>query len=124
MCYIKPINKEMANAHKTLWREYKIIIKEITNKPKKYDFVDADINNDEVKASVQSAQNGKSAGPDDIVYEMLTALPENLLDDLVSIFNYAHNNGVCPEIWHHAIIAPLHKKGDCLIPKNFRPIVL
>ena len=100
------------------------MIKEIINNPINDDFVDAEIHNDEVKQSIQSAQNGKSAGPDGIVYEMLKALPENILDDLVSMFNYVHNNGVCPEIWHHAIIAPLHKKGDCLIPKNFRPIVL
>ena len=74
------------------------MIKEITNNPKNYDFVNAAINNDEAKVSIQSAQNIKSAGPDGIVYEMRKALPENILDDLVSTFNYAHNNGVCPEI--------------------------
>jgi hypothetical protein len=43
---------------------------------------------------------------------------------ILDIFQYAHNNTVSPRIWHQTIIAPLYKKGDCLNPKNLRPIVL
>ena len=97
---------------------------EISRDPTNDGFVDGIITYDEVLKSINMAQNGKSAGPDGIVYEMLKALPENVLTDMVAMFNFAHTHGVCPEIWYHAIIAPLYKKGGCLNPKNFRPIVL
>lgn len=126
MCFIKPQDSGMAQAHKKLWKEYKILMANIVKDPTNdtSTFVDGTITYDEVSKSIKKAQNGKSAGPDEIIYEMLNALPKNTLLDMVNIFNFAHTHGVCPEVWHHAIIAPLYKKGDCLNPKNFRPIVL
>jgi hypothetical protein len=55
---------------------------------------------------------------------MLKALPKNTLTDMVKMFNFARTNEICSKIWHHAIIAPSYKKGDCLNPKRFHPIVL
>ena len=94
---------------------------EIIQDPTNDDFVDGTITYDEVLKSIKKAQNGKSAGPDGIVYEMLKALPNNALTDMVAMFNFAHTHGVCPEIWRHAVIAPLYKKGDCLNPKKLSP---
>jgi hypothetical protein len=119
MCYIEPKDSEMARAHKKLWKEYKKLMQNIIQDPTNDKFVDGTITYDEVSKSITKAQKGKSAGPDGIVYEMLQTLPKNTLTDMIKMFNFAHTNGICPEIWHHAIIAPLYKKGDCLNPKKF-----
>ena len=82
-------------------------MKEIIRDPTNDEFVDGTITYDKVLKSIKKAQNGKSAGPDGIVYEMLKAFPKIILTDMVTMFNFAHTHGVCSEIWHHAVIAPL-----------------
>ena len=85
-------------------------MKEIVRDPTNNDFVDGTITYKEVLKSIKAAQNGKSAGSDGILYVMLKALPKKTLTDKVAMFNFAHTHGVCPEIWHHAVIAHLYKK--------------
>ena len=53
-------------------------MKEIIRDPTNDEFVDGTITYNEVLKSIKTAQNGKSAGPDGIVYEMLKDLPKIL----------------------------------------------
>ena len=78
MCYIEPQDSEMARTHEKLWKEYKKLMQNIIQDPKNDKFVDGTITYDEVSKAIRKAQNGKSAGPDGIVYEMLKALPKIL----------------------------------------------
>jgi hypothetical protein len=79
MCYIEPKDSEMAQAHKKLWKEYKKLMQDIIQDPTNDKFVDGTITYDEVSKSITKAQNGKSAGPDGIVYEILIKLFQKIL---------------------------------------------
>ena len=40
------------------------------------------------------------------------------------IFSLSYNFAVVPADWRHAIVTPLHKKGDASQVSNYRPISL
>ena len=76
------------------------------------EILDADITAEDVKAAIRHLKNGKAAGPDGIIGEILKAAEESIVPFLVKYFNKLFKEGSFPIEWTKAIIVPLHKKGD------------
>jgi len=43
---------------------------------------------------------------------------------LARLLNITINNGTTPSDWKKAIVFPIHKGGNCLVVKNYRPVSL
>ena len=86
--------------------------------------LDADITAEEVKAAIRHLKNGKAAGPDGIIGEILKAAEESIVPFLVKYFNKLFKEGSFPTEWTKAIIVPLHKKGDPNDMDNYTGISL
>ena len=56
-----------------------------------------------------SLKNGKAAGKDKFVGEMIKGRCNRVLDWIWSLCNMAVENGVVPEDWISAMIVPLYK---------------
>ena len=74
--------------------------------------------------SVCKSKNGKAAGPDGIISEMLKHASDQIVNFLVKYFNVLFDEGIYPLNWCESIILPLFKKGDCNNPNNYRGISL
>ncbi|KAL5005625.1 hypothetical protein ScPMuIL_016783 [Solemya velum] len=79
---------------------------------------------EEVSKAISSLKCGKAAGFDLILSEMLKAGHTALLPLLVKTFNVVLSSGCFPDTWRCNILQPLHKKGDKLIPSNYRGIAV
>ena len=88
------------------------------------EILDADITAEEVKAAIRHLKNGKAAGPDGIIGDILKAAEDSLVPFLVKYFNNLFKEGWFPTEWTKAIIVPLHKKGDPNDMDNYRVIAL
>ena len=49
---------------------------------------------------------------------------DTLLLVISKLFNRLFLNGIVPSCWSQSILVPLHKKGDIIIPDNYRGISL
>jgi exonuclease III len=79
---------------------------------------------EEVKESVTKLKTGKSAGPDQIVSEMLKCANPAVIQFLTIFFNYLYDNGLFPLEWSKSIIVPIYKKGNKNNPDNYRGVAL
>ena len=70
-----------------------------------------------------SAKNGKSAGIDNIPYEVLKF--PSVIQVIQSLFQLLFDTGIIP-LWKKAIVCPILKDpaSDCKIPMNYRGIGL
>ena len=55
---------------------------------------------------------------------MLKICDSSVIKPLVIIFNTSLTSGTFPSAWKKANIIPIHKKGDKMDIKNYRPISL
>ena len=55
---------------------------------------------------------------------MLKICDSSIIKPLVIIFNTSLKSGIFPSAWKKANIIPIHKKGDKMDIKNYRPISL
>ena len=83
-------------------------------------YYDRPITREEVLLAVQRLKNGKAAGPDGIIGEIL----KHAMDFLVKFFNVLFDRGRYPNSWTESIIVPLFKKGNQNDPNNYRGISL
>ena len=56
--------------------------------------------------------------------EMLKAGISYLLKPVTKLFNLIFTNFSLPDIWRKSSLTPIHKKGDCFIPSNYRGIAI
>ena len=78
----------------------------------------------ELKQALQKCSDS-AAGLDSIHYQLLTHLPDQALEVLLSVFNYVWVTGAFPPSWREAEIVPIPKPGrDLSNPGNYRPIAL
>lgn len=66
----------------------------------------------------------KSPGPDNLHPMLLRQTAHVIATPLSLIFNKSLNEGILPDDWKCANVAPIYKKGPKLEPENYRPISL
>ena len=78
---------------------------------------------EEVEQAVKKLQNGKAAGEDEIVAEMLKSGGEVMIDWLLEILQEVWRTKQLPSEWKKSILVPVHKK-DRKVCDNYRGISL
>lgn len=85
---------------------------------------DAPITLGDVCNSLKKCKMNKAPGADGISFEFYQNLPSNWLLYLTNLFNLILQREQIPDSWGEVLIIMLHKKGDPLIPGNYRSIAL
>ena len=84
------------------------------------------ISDENVYALLSCLDIYKSHGPDEINSKILKLLSGNLMliGAVSNLFRSCVKYEKVPEIWKHAIVIPLSKKGSRLDASNYRPVSL
>ena len=88
------------------------------------DFLNDEISRIEIFTAIDSLINGKAAGNDGIVGEMLKISKYVPIPHLFILFNNNLESGIYPNGWCEAILCPLHKNGSVNEVGNYRGISL
>ena len=91
--------------------------------PPAFDFLNADITEEEVEAALKRLKRNKAAGVDGIRAEHILDASELLMNPLVQTFNQVLNQGV-PPAWCTGLIHPIFKTGDPDDAANYRGITV
>jgi len=78
----------------------------------------------EVREIIKSLKNKNSSGYDEISNSMLKYCVNEISKPLTYIFNLSLRTGVFPDRFKHAVVRPIHKKGDKSTMNNYRPVSL
>ena len=73
---------------------------------------------------IANFKNGKAAGLDKIIPELIKALDEKMLDIFVLLLNKILDNGVFPEEWTLGVVVILYKEGERSDLNNYHRIAL
>ncbi|XP_050507928.1 probable RNA-directed DNA polymerase from transposon BS [Diabrotica virgifera virgifera] len=87
-------------------------------------YFDNPITTNEIYLALNSCQNNKAPGSDNIPYEFYKYLPNNWILYLNSFFNTIFNTSTFPNSWSKITLKMLHKKGPSNDPSNYRGIAL
>ena len=79
---------------------------------------------EEVFKVLKSLKNSKSTGTDNIDTYVIKLVAPELVAPLTHIVNMSITRSTFPSSWKYAKVVPLLKKGDPIIPKNYRPVAL
>ena len=79
---------------------------------------------DEVEEVVTALSNSSSFGLDLIDTYIIKLVKLEILPALTHIINLSLAKNEFPTAWKKSKIIPLHKKGDTLNPKNYRPVAI
>ncbi len=83
------------------------------------------ISEDEVRKQIKLLRNGKAAGTDQILNEMIKCSSPQVCSLYTKLFNLILDTGHIPEIWSVGVIKPIYKnKGRSDDPDNYRGITL
>ena len=82
------------------------------------------VTREEVERAVKKLQNGKAAGDDRIVVELVESGGEAVIDWLVELIQGVWKTRQVLQEWRNATFVPLHKKKDQKEYKNYRGISL
>lgn len=82
------------------------------------------LTNGECKRAVDAMASGKSPGIDGLPAEFYKTFWDLLGDDLTEVMNFSYHRGQLSASQRSGVITLLHKKGDRLAMKNWRPITL
>ena len=80
------------------------------------------INETHMHNAIKNLKNGKAAGPDKISIPIIKVVGDIITKPLTMMFNSSLTNGVFPDIWKIARIAPTCKSGAKSDVNNYRPI--
>uniref|UniRef100_A0AAR5Q9X0 Reverse transcriptase domain-containing protein n=1 Tax=Dendroctonus ponderosae TaxID=77166 RepID=A0AAR5Q9X0_DENPD len=83
-----------------------------------------EITEDEIRSALHHIKNGKAAGEEGILTEMLTQGGDILVEQLEILFNKCLENEDIPQDWTNALVIIIHKKGDTENLENYRHISL
>ena len=97
---------------------------EILGTEKIQEKLDKNVEKNKIKKVINSMKNGKAAGIDNIIPELLKSFDENMLDLITLILNFIFVKGTFPEEWAVGVVVILHKDGDTNDLNNFRGITL
>ena len=73
---------------------------------------------------MQYREINKSPGLDGLYPELFKLFNNNMVQAITRIFNSVYNSGIFPTPWSIGCIKPIYKKGDELLPSNYRGITL
>ena len=79
---------------------------------------------EKVQWALQNSKTGKAAGPDEVVVEMLLALPKDGVDLLWKLFNKICETGQIPTKMLKSVFLAVPKKPNALQCENHRTISL
>ena len=77
-----------------------------------------------VQCAIQRLKTNKSPGLDGLYPELFKLFNNNMVQAITRIFNSVYNSGIFPTPWCIGCIKPIYKKGDELLPSNYRGITL
>ena len=83
-----------------------------------------EIDDDDIFSILKTLKTGKSNGPDEISTKMILLCGDIILPPFKIIFYNILVTSIFPDIWKPANVAPIQKKGDKQLLKNYRPITL
>ena len=79
---------------------------------------------DEIEKIIKDLKNTSSVGLDLIDTRVIKLIRAEILPSLTHIVNLSIAKREFPILWKSTKIIPLHKKGDLLNPKNYRPVAI
>jgi hypothetical protein len=79
---------------------------------------------DDVMKIIRDLKNSKSTGTDDIDTKIIKLVAGDILPAVTHIVNLSIREKEFPNLWKLSKVVPLLKKGDPLVPKNYRPVAL
>jgi len=82
------------------------------------------ITTEEILKCIKDMSNGKAAGIDGVVVEMLKSSSHTIVPFLKHLYNAVLTSGNFPAQWCQAVLVPIHKKGSKSDPNNYRGIAL
>ena len=82
------------------------------------------ISTEDIVSAIKEIKPGSSAGPDGIPATLLKNIPGAVAEPLALMWNSSLSHGVVPKFYKESRICPVHKKGDKIVPENYRPISL
>ena len=88
------------------------------------DILDRVILIDDIRKVIRNMKNGKAAGLDKIILELLKYVEDNFLDLMTLILNKIFDSGKFPEEWALGVIVILFKEGRKSNLNNYRGITL
>ena len=88
------------------------------------DELNCDITLEETEDAISDLANGKSPGLDGVTNNIIKSASALIAPILCKLFNKVLESKYFPEHWSHALIIPIHKKGDVQNPDNYRGISL
>ena len=83
-----------------------------------------DFTSNGIKCILENLDSSKSAGPDSIPTRILKLCATEISPILQIIFSQSFKEGILPSDWLQGNVIPIHKKGDPIVPANYRPISL
>ena len=84
----------------------------------------AEVSREEVEEAVGKLRNGKAAGQDEVVAELLKYGREVVIDWLAEVIQQVWQSGKIPQEWKDATLIPVHKKRTSNGCDNYRGISL
>ena len=78
----------------------------------------------EIVKIINSLKSTKSCGQDNIDSYVIKLAKVELTPVITHIVNLSISSSTFPKLWKNAKVIPLHKKGETIYPKNFRPVAL
>lgn len=87
-------------------------------------WLDANIQLDEISEAVKKLSNGRSPGIDGLPSEFFKQFWTLLKDDILDVFRVSHRKNELPTSCRRAVLSLLPKKGDLGLLKNWRPVAL
>ena len=79
---------------------------------------------DTVRKIILGLKNSKASGVDNIDTYIIKLVAEEILPAVTHIVNLSIQQAVFPSLYKVAKVIPLFKKGDPLLPKNYRPVAI
>ena len=79
---------------------------------------------EEVEKIISGLKNTSSVGLDFIDTKIIKLIKHEILPALTHIINLSISEQQFPDSWKKIKVIPLHKKGDILDPKNYRPVAI